>query len=44
METIRIEGLRKTYKIYQKQEGLRASFKGLFRRKYRMVEAVRALI
>ena len=43
METIRIEGLRKTYKIYQKQEGLRASFKGLFRRKYRMVEAVRGI-
>ena len=43
METIQIEGLRKTYKIYQKQEGLRASFKGLFRRKYRMVEAVRGI-
>jgi len=43
METIRIEGLRKTYKIYQKQEGLRASFKGLFRRKHRMVEAVRGI-
>ena len=43
METIRIEGLRKTYKIYQKQEGLRASFRGLFRRKYRMVEAVRGI-
>ena len=43
METIRIEGLRKTYKIYQKQEGLRASFRGLFRRSYRVVEAVRGI-
>jgi len=43
METIRIEGLRKTYKIYQKQEGLRASFRGLFRRRYRVVEAVRGI-
>ena len=43
METIRIEGLRKTYKIYQKQEGLRASFRGLFRRRYRIVEAVRGI-
>jgi ABC-2 type transport system ATP-binding protein len=43
METIRIEGLRKTYKIYQKQEGLRASLQGLFRRKYRMVEAVQGI-
>ena len=43
METIRIEGLRKTYRIYQKQEGLRASFRGLFRRSYRVVEAVRGI-
>lgn len=43
METIRIEGLRKTYKIYQKQEGLRASIRGLLRRRYRIVEAVRGI-
>ena len=43
METIRIEGLRKTYKIYRKQEGLLASFKGLFHRNYSEVEAVRGI-
>ena len=43
MQTIHIEGLRKTYRIYRKQEGLRASVKGLFRREYRMVEAVRGI-
>ena len=43
METIRIEGLRKTYRIYRKQEGLKASIKGLFRREYRTVEAVRGI-
>lgn len=43
METIRIEGLRKTYRIYRKREGLKASIKGLFRREYRTVEAVRGI-
>ncbi len=43
METICIEGLRKTYRIYRKREGLKASIKGLFRREYRTVEAVRGI-
>jgi ABC-2 type transport system ATP-binding protein len=43
MAIIEIAGLAKSYRIYQKAEGLGASFKGLFRRKYRMVEAVRGI-
>lgn len=40
---IEIQGLAKTYRVYQKQEGLRGSLRGLFRREYREVEAVRDL-
>ena len=43
MATIEIEKLSKSYKVYQKQEGLRASLRGLFRREYRQVRAVREL-
>ncbi len=40
MAVIEIEGLAKTYRVYQKQEGLLASVRGLFRRQYREVQAV----
>src|SRR5580658_8870290 len=43
MSTIEIEGLAKSYRVYQKKEGLRASITGLFRREYRAVQAVRAI-
>ncbi len=43
MATIEIEQLSKSYKVYQKQEGLRASLRGLFRREYRVVRAVREI-
>jgi len=40
---IKIDKLTKTYEVYQKQEGLLASIKGLFHRKYKTVEAVRGI-
>jgi ABC-2 type transport system ATP-binding protein len=40
MNVIEIEGLSKTYRVYQKREGLWASIGGLFRREYREVRAV----
>ena len=43
MAVIEIEGLSKSYRVYQKQEGLLASLKGLFHRQYRDVHAVRAI-
>jgi ABC-2 type transport system ATP-binding protein len=43
MPTLRIRGLRKSYRVYQKKEGLAASFRGLFHREYRSVEAVRGI-
>ena len=43
MATIEIERLSKSYQVYQKQEGLRASLRGLFRRQYRQVHAVREI-
>ncbi len=43
MAIIEIAGLTKSYRVYQKAEGLRASFGGLFRRTYRTVEAVRGI-
>jgi ABC-2 type transport system ATP-binding protein len=33
----------KSYRVYQKKEGLRASMRGLFRRQYREVQAVRGI-
>ncbi len=38
---IEIRGLTKTYRVYQKKEGLAASLRGLFQREYREVRAVR---
>jgi ABC-2 type transport system ATP-binding protein len=43
MAIIEIEGLAKSYRVYQKREGLRAAIAGLFRRQYRTVEAVRGI-
>ncbi len=43
MAIIEIDALAKSYRIYQKQEGLLASVRGLFRRTYRDVEAVRGI-
>ncbi len=43
MSIIEIEKLTKTYRVYQKQEGLAASVRGLFHRRYRQVEAVRGI-
>ncbi|MCP4078999.1 MAG: ATP-binding cassette domain-containing protein [Planctomycetaceae bacterium] len=41
MSIIELSDLCKTYKVYQKKEGLRQSVAGLFRREYRDVNAVR---
>ncbi len=41
MSVIEIEQLSKSYRVYQKQEGLLAALRGLFRREYREVQAVR---
>jgi len=43
MVVIHIEKLKKSYQVYQKKEGLRAAVRGLFRRDYRLVEAVRGI-
>lgn len=43
MAVIEIRGLKKSYRIYQKQEGLWASLTGLFHREYREVHAVRGI-
>ena len=43
MPIIEIEGLAKSYRVYQKQEGLWASVRGLFRREHREVRAVRGI-
>ena len=43
MAVIEIKGLAKSYRVYQKKEGLRAALTGLFRRQYRNVEAVRGI-
>jgi len=43
MATIEIEKLSKTYRVYQKQEGLMASVRGLWHREYRDVQAVRSV-
>ena len=43
MEVIEIKGLSKSYRVYQKREGLLASIGGLFHRQYRTVEAVRSI-
>jgi ABC-2 type transport system ATP-binding protein len=43
MSAIEIERLSKSYRVYQKQEGLWASIRGLVRRDYREVQAVREI-
>lgn len=43
MAIIEIEALAKSYQVYQKKEGLAAAVGGLFRRRYRLVEAVRGI-
>jgi len=43
MPVIEISGLTKSYRVYQKKEGLGASIAGLFRREYRDVRAVRGI-
>src|SRR3954465_8073266 len=43
MSVIEIRGLKKSYRVYQKKEGLGAALRGLFRREYREVEAVRGI-
>lgn len=41
MPAIDVENLGRTYKVYQKQEGLFASLRGLLHREYREIHAVR---
>ncbi len=43
MAIIEIEQLSKSYRVYQKQEGLLAAIRGLWHREYRDVEAVRSI-
>ena len=43
MSVIEIRNLQKSYRVYQKQEGLWAAFAGLFNRQYREVQAVRGI-
>ncbi len=43
MSVIEIRGLKKSYRVYQKKEGLRAAFAGLVNRQYRDVVAVRGI-
>ncbi len=43
MSVIEVSQLSKTYRVYQKKEGLGASVRGLFRREHRDVEAVREI-
>jgi len=43
MSIIELKDLRKSYRVYQKKEGLAASVTGLFHRDYREVEAVKGI-
>jgi len=43
MPVIEIKNLTKSYRVYQKREGVVASIKGLFHREYREVHAVRGI-
>ncbi len=43
MSIIEIENLTKSYRVYQKQEGIWASVRGLFHREYREVHAVKEI-
>lgn len=43
MPIIELHNLAKSYRVYQKREGVMASVRGLFKREYRNVEAVRGI-
>ncbi len=43
MSIIEIQSLSKSYRVYQKREGLAASVRGLWHREYREIEAVRSI-
>ena len=43
MALIELHNLQKTYRVYQKKEGLRASIKGLFKRTHKEVQAVKGI-
>ncbi len=43
MAIIEIEKLSKSYRVYQKQEGLMSAVRGLWHREYRQVDAVRGI-
>ncbi len=43
MSIIEVRGLTKSYRVYKKREGLGESVKGLFRREYKEVEAVKGI-
>ena len=43
MNAVEIRNLQKSYRVYQKQEGLLASVKGLFHREHREVAAVKGI-
>ena len=43
MALIELHNLQKTYRVYQKKEGLRASIKGLFKRTHKDVHAVKGI-
>jgi ABC-2 type transport system ATP-binding protein len=43
MAIIELQNLTKTYRVYQKKEGLGAALRGLFKRQYREVHAVRGI-
>ncbi len=43
MSIIEVRQLTKSYRVYRKREGLRESIRGLFKREYKEVEAVRGI-
>jgi ABC-2 type transport system ATP-binding protein len=43
MAAIEVEGLAKSYRVYLKEEGLLAAIRGLFHRRYKLVQAVRGI-
>jgi ABC-2 type transport system ATP-binding protein len=43
MAVIEIRNLRKSYRVFQKREGLWAAMTGLFNRQYRDIDAVRGI-
>src|SRR3954452_12900898 len=43
MLQIQLTGLRKTYRVHEREAGMRASLTSLFKRKYKEVEAVKGV-